>query len=45
MTNKEEIYECKICGNIVKVLQKGVGELVCCGQLMMLHEKKYVKSA
>jgi len=27
-------YKCSICGNLVKVLQAGIGELVCCGQPM-----------
>ncbi len=27
-------YKCAICGNLVKVLQAGIGELVCCGQPM-----------
>jgi superoxide reductase len=36
MAAKLEIYECKICGNIVEVLRGGQGELVCCGQPMEL---------
>jgi superoxide reductase len=35
MAEKLEIYECKICGNIVEVLRGGQGELVCCGQPMV----------
>ena len=34
MTEKLQIYKCKICGNIVEVLHTGAGELVCCGQAM-----------
>ncbi len=34
MTEVNEIYYCKLCGNKVKVLQEGAGELVCCGQPM-----------
>ena len=34
MTEKFEIYKCEICGNIVQVLKRGVGELVCCGEAM-----------
>ncbi len=30
------IYKCPICGNIVTLLHEGGGELVCCGQPMML---------
>jgi superoxide reductase len=42
MAEKLEIYECKICGNLVEVLRGGDGELVCCGQPM---EKLTVKTA
>ena len=35
MTEKLEIYRCKICGNTVQVLLDGVGELVCCEKPMM----------
>lgn len=38
MTNREEVYKCNVCGNIVEVLHEGVGELVCCGQPMELLE-------
>jgi len=34
MTEKLEIYKCKICGNVIQVLCEGVGELVCCGENM-----------
>ena len=40
MTQKREIYKCKICGNIVEVLHNGVGTLVCCGQPMNLMKEK-----
>jgi superoxide reductase len=40
MTKKGQIYKCEICGNIVEVLDEGVGELVCCGQPMKLIEEK-----
>ncbi len=35
-----EVYQCEICGNVVKVLEVGGGELVCCGQPMTLIEEK-----
>lgn len=38
MTEIGEIYKCEICGNVVEVLDNGVGELVCCGQPMDLLE-------
>ncbi|MDH5390700.1 MAG: desulfoferrodoxin FeS4 iron-binding domain-containing protein [Candidatus Bathyarchaeota archaeon] len=36
VTKKGEVYVCEICGNKVKVLEAGVGTLVCCGQDMTL---------
>ncbi len=42
MAEKLEIYECKVCGNIVEVLRGGQGELVCCEQPM---EKLVAKAA
>ncbi len=40
MTKRLQIYKCEICGNIVEVLHKGKGQLVCCGQPMKLIEEK-----
>lgn len=34
-----DIYKCNICGNIVKVVNVGGGELVCCGQPMVATEE------
>jgi len=31
-----QVYKCNVCGNIVEVIQNGVGELVCCGEPMVL---------
>lgn len=36
MSKRLEIYQCKLCGNIVEVLHAGKGELVCCHQPMQL---------
>jgi len=37
---KNEVYSCSVCGNVVEVLHAGGGELICCGQPMeMLPEK------
>ncbi|HNZ87210.1 MAG TPA: desulfoferrodoxin FeS4 iron-binding domain-containing protein [Methanofastidiosum sp.] len=33
-----EIYKCEICGNVVEVLEVGGGELICCGEPMVLQE-------
>jgi superoxide reductase len=45
MTNKNEIYKCPLCGNIVEVLHTGAGELVCCGQPMDLMGENTVDAA
>ncbi|MCK4730352.1 MAG: desulfoferrodoxin [Candidatus Aenigmarchaeota archaeon] len=39
MTKINEIYKCEICGNVVSVIDSGVGELICCGQAMKLLEE------
>ncbi|MCK9150813.1 desulfoferrodoxin [Methanobacterium alcaliphilum] len=36
MTKLNQIYRCNICGNIVEIINVGVGELVCCNQPMEL---------
>lgn len=36
MAEKDQVYHCRICGNIVQVLCGGQGQLVCCGQPMEL---------
>lgn len=36
MTQINQVYRCEVCGNIVEVLHSGLGELVCCGQPMLL---------
>jgi superoxide reductase len=43
MTKISEVYRCKICGNLVKVIESGVGHLVCCGQPMNLEVKSKLK--
>lgn len=45
MANKLEIYKCQVCGNIVEVVHGGVGELVCCGQPMVLQTENTVDAA
>jgi superoxide reductase len=37
---KNEIYKCEICGNIVESIHAGGGTLVCCGKDMNLLEAK-----
>jgi len=36
MTIEDQIYRCPICGNTVKVITTGEGELVCCNKPMEL---------
>ena len=38
MTKADDMYKCKICGNLVSVVESGKGILVCCGQGMNLME-------
>ncbi len=45
MTEKKQIYKCEICGNIVEVLHKGAGELVCCNQPMKLQLENTVDAS
>jgi len=39
MVQIDQIYKCNVCGNMVKVVEVGGGELVCCGQSMVLQEE------
>jgi superoxide reductase len=43
MTQKGQVYRCNICGNVVSVLQKGDGDLVCCGEKMELLKPEEAK--
>ncbi|MFA5358101.1 MAG: desulfoferrodoxin [archaeon] len=36
MTRINEFYKCRICGNLVNVIEAGAGALVCCGKEMEL---------
>jgi len=40
MTEKEEVYRCNICGNIVEVFHIGTGKLECCQNPMELLEER-----
>ena len=40
MTELNQVYKCKVCGNIVNVLYAGMGELVCCGVPMEVQVEK-----
>lgn len=45
MAQRNEVYKCEVCGNIVEVLHAGGGELVCCGQPMVLQAENTVDAA
>ncbi len=36
MTIEDQIYKCSVCGNTVKIITAGEGELVCCNKPMEL---------
>jgi superoxide reductase len=40
MTERNQVWKCEVCGNIVEILHAGVGQLVCCNQPMILLEAK-----
>lgn len=42
MTEKLELYKCNVCGNVIEVVLSGVGELVCCNQLMEKLEEQAI---
>jgi superoxide reductase len=45
MAKRLEVYKCNLCGNIVEVLHGADGELVCCGQSMVLMAENTVDAA
>ncbi len=45
MAERLEVYKCEACGNIVEVVHGGKGELVCCGQPMVLQTENTVDAA
>jgi superoxide reductase len=45
MTNRLEVYKCMVCGNIVEILHSGMGELVCCGQPMVIQKENVVDAS
>ena len=45
MATKLDIYKCEKCGNIVEVLNGGIGQLVCCGEPMELLDEKTADAA
>ncbi|MDD5455817.1 MAG: desulfoferrodoxin [Candidatus Margulisbacteria bacterium] len=45
MAEFQGVYKCELCGNIVEVLHSGNGELVCCGQPMVMLKENSVDAA
>ncbi len=45
MADRQEVYKCEVCGNMVYVLHGGQGELTCCGQPMVLQVENTVDAA
>ena len=35
-TKRWQVYNCNVCGNMVELTRGGAGDLVCCGQPMVL---------
>tara|TARA_Y100000310_G_C20606720_1_gene775879 strand:+ start:832 stop:1215 length:384 start_codon:yes stop_codon:yes gene_type:complete len=40
MVKQDELYRCKLCGNIISIIHAGGGTLACCGNEMVLLEEK-----
>jgi superoxide reductase len=40
-----EVYKCNVCGNIVMAIHEGGGDLVCCGEDMILMKENTVDAA
>ncbi len=45
MTERNQVYKCGLCGNIVEVVHPSGGQLVCCGQPMALMTENTVDAA
>ncbi|TNF50916.1 desulfoferrodoxin [bacterium] len=45
MADRLQVYKCELCGNIVEVVHGGPGDLVCCGESMVLLEENTVDAA
>ncbi len=45
MAEKNQIYKCAVCGNIVEVLHEGGGNLVCCGEPMVLLKENTIDAS
>jgi len=45
VTERLQVYKCEVCGNMVEVIHAGDGELVCCGEPMVLQVEGAVDAA
>ena len=45
MTELNQVYKCNICGNIVEMVHTGAGQLVCCGEPMVLQKENMVDAS
>lgn len=45
MAQKNGIYRCELCGNMVELIHVGGGDLVCCGQPMTLLVENTVEAS
>lgn len=45
MTELRQVYRCELCGNMVEVVHKAGGTLVCCGKPMTLLSENTVDAA
>jgi len=45
MTERLQVYKCEKCGNIVELLHRGPGELICCGEPMKLYRENSTDAA
>jgi len=43
--NRKEVYKCIHCGNIVEILTAGGGQLICCGEPMVLQKENTVDAS
>ena len=45
VTEKNQVFRCNVCGNIVEVYHEGAGKLVCCGEEMKFIVENTVDAA
>ena len=45
MTQQHQIYKCQTCGNIIEILHQGAGDLICCGEPIILQQENTVDAS